>query len=42
MPSPLDLYLAECLPRGVFPALRDGRLREFSSHAPYRFCSCSA
>jgi hypothetical protein len=30
MPSPLHLYPGECLPRGAFPAPRDGRLREFS------------
>ncbi len=29
MPSPLDLYLAECPPCGMYPTLRDGRLREF-------------
>jgi hypothetical protein len=29
MPSPLHSYLGECLPRGVFRARRDGRLREF-------------
>ena len=29
MPSPLELHLAECLARGVFPTPRDGRLREF-------------
>lgn len=30
MPSPLHLCPGECLPRGVFHAPRDGRLREFS------------
>ena len=29
MPSPLHLHPGECVPRGVFPAPRDGRLREF-------------
>jgi hypothetical protein len=29
MPSPLHPYLGECVPQGVFPARRDGRLREF-------------
>jgi hypothetical protein len=29
MPSPLHLYPGECVPHGVFPARRDGRLREF-------------
>ena len=29
MANPLGLRLGECLPRGVFPAPRDGRLREF-------------
>src|ERR1700674_3071884 len=29
MPSPLHLHLGECLPRGVFPTPRGGRLREF-------------
>jgi hypothetical protein len=29
VPSPLHLHLGECLPRGVFPTPRDGRLREF-------------
>ena len=31
MPSPLHLHPGECVPRGVFPAPRDGRLREFPS-----------
>jgi len=29
MPSPLHPYLGECVPQGVFPARRGGRLREF-------------
>ncbi len=29
MPSPLDLHLADCQSRGVYPTPRDGRLREF-------------